>query len=98
MTTVVEFHNEFMFTDELAEVVEDTLGNWADAGVDYHWINPISMRILVPDHIPYADVFEDMAEAMFDHLESLEGKIQIPVELIQSFSLADPLDFLDGRA
>lgn len=82
MTTTVTWHNQFMFDDALAERVEDTLDNWASEGVDYHWIDPLSLQVEVPDDVSYADVFEDIAGEINEHMRA---KTMVPFRLLAKF-------------
>jgi len=91
MLTKVEVHNDWMFIDSVAESIEDCLDNdWASEGVDYTWVNPKVLRLLIPPKVSYAEVIEDISRLIVQHQDSMTF---IPIRLIRPFSI-QPLDIL----
>lgn len=82
----IQIHNDYMFTDETAELIEDYLDvMWASEGVDYRWINPRSIELTLSDEPNiYHAILEDMTDILYEHYSN---KNLIPKYLLDSFSI-----------
>lgn len=86
-TSIEICHDNCKRIEFIYELYEYLL-KWSPHGVDYEWINPITIEIMVPDNIDIDEVLNDFYQIILTDYSNNKPTISIPYRLIKYFSIS----------